>query len=278
MGFDLRKNFMPVRRDTPIPLLDGRTITIEQLANEYEEGKVNYVYSIQDDTHRIVPGKVDWCGKNYTAEKLYKITLDDGTSCVMAGEHEVIMRDGSKKRADEVNASESLPSGYKTAQNAHSAALAAFKAKRFDESKAKMQEAEKLFASLRNDVINAVLELAEGHKTAERWELCQQEAEKVLKWEKENQKAIALKEIAEKNHMPLVSERFVEACRSSKWDVAAGLIGNVDKTNVNVQFYLGFMYEKGRGVTKDDYEAVKWYRKAAEQGVEQAKSALKRLG
>lgn len=30
---------------------------------------------------------------------------------------------------------------------------------------------------------------------------------------------------------------------------------------------LGFMYENGRGVTKkDDYEAVKWYRKAADQG------------
>lgn len=110
---DLRKNFMPVRRDTPIPLLDGRTITIEQLANEYEEGKVNYVYSIQDDTHRIVPGKVDWCGKNYTAEKLYKITLDDGTSCVMAGEHEVIMRDGSKKRADEVSVDDSVMPFYR---------------------------------------------------------------------------------------------------------------------------------------------------------------------
>lgn len=33
---DLRKNIMPVRKDTPIPLLDGRTITIEQLAKEYE--------------------------------------------------------------------------------------------------------------------------------------------------------------------------------------------------------------------------------------------------
>lgn len=29
---------------------------------------------------------------------------------------------------------------------------------------------------------------------------------------------------------------------------------------------LGLMYDKGRGVAKDQYEAVKWYRKAAEQG------------
>ena len=67
---DLRKNILPVWRKTPIPLLDGRTITIEELAKEFDEGKTNYVYSIQDKTHKIVPGKVVWCGKNYTAEQL----------------------------------------------------------------------------------------------------------------------------------------------------------------------------------------------------------------
>jgi TPR repeat protein len=30
--------------------------------------------------------------------------------------------------------------------------------------------------------------------------------------------------------------------------------------------YLGIMYEKGRGVPKDDVQAVSWYRKAAEAG------------
>jgi len=105
---DLRKNILPVWRKTPIPLLDGRTINIEDLAKEYEEGKENYVYSVQDNTHQIVPGKVVWCGKNYTADKLYKITLDDDSYMVMAGEHEVVMRDGSKKRADELVSGESV--------------------------------------------------------------------------------------------------------------------------------------------------------------------------
>ena len=109
---DLRKNLLPVRRDTPIPLLDGRTITIEELAKEYEEGKENYVYSIQDKTLQVVPGKVVWCGKNYTAEKLIKITLDDDTYVVMAAEHEVVMRDGSKKRADELKKGESVMPYY----------------------------------------------------------------------------------------------------------------------------------------------------------------------
>ena len=110
---DLRKNILPVWKKTPIPLLDGRTITIEELAKEFDEGKTNYVYSIQDKTHKIVPGKVVWCGKNYTADQLYKITLDDDSYMVMAGEHEIIMRDGSKKRADEVVAGESVMPFYR---------------------------------------------------------------------------------------------------------------------------------------------------------------------
>ena len=114
---DLRKNILPVWKKTPIPLLDGRTITIEELAKEFDEGKTNYVYSIQDKTHKIVPGKVVWCGKNYTADQLYKVTLDDDSYMVMAGEHEIIMRDGSKKRADEVVAGESVMSFYRKNEN-----------------------------------------------------------------------------------------------------------------------------------------------------------------
>lgn len=105
---DLRKNIMPVWKKTPIPLLDGRTITIEDLAKEYENGKTNYVYSIQDNTLQVVSGKVVWCGKNYTAKSMIKITLDDDTYMVMAPEHEIIMRDGTKKRADKVVIGESV--------------------------------------------------------------------------------------------------------------------------------------------------------------------------
>ena len=41
---DLRKTILPVWKKSPIPLLDGRTITIEELAKEFNEGKTNYVY------------------------------------------------------------------------------------------------------------------------------------------------------------------------------------------------------------------------------------------
>ena len=43
------------------------------------------------------------------------------------------------------------------------------------------------------------------------------------------------------------------------------------------QYNLGQVYTKGDGVAKDMIEAVKWYRKAAEQGHEGAKKALSYL-
>ena len=39
-----------------------------------------------------------------------------------------------------------------------------------------------------------------------------------------------------------------------------------DQGDASAQFGLGVMYDTGRGVLKDDTEAVRWYRLAAEQG------------
>lgn len=48
--------------------------------------------------------------------------------------------------------------------------------------------------------------------------------------------------------------------------------------DVESQCYLGFLYYHGNGVQKNVSEAVKWYKKAAEQGMEDAKEKLKILG
>ena len=41
---------------------------------------------------------------------------------------------------------------------------------------------------------------------------------------------------------------------------------------------LGVRYRDGRGVARDDAEAVRWFRKAAEQGHDRAKQELARPG
>lgn len=50
-----------------------------------------------------------------------------------------------------------------------------------------------------------------------------------------------------------------------------------EKGNSSAEYYLGEMYENGYGVPKDKEEAIRWYSKAADQGVYIAQEALKRL-
>jgi TPR repeat protein len=49
-----------------------------------------------------------------------------------------------------------------------------------------------------------------------------------------------------------------------------------EQGDAEAQTYLGGMYESGEGVTQDSAEAVKWYRKAAEQGYATAQTYLGR--
>ncbi|GHT32760.1 hypothetical protein AGMMS49592_0010 [Endomicrobiia bacterium] len=43
------------------------------------------------------------------------------------------------------------------------------------------------------------------------------------------------------------------------------------------QYNLGVMYYKGEGVKQDYKEAIKWFKKAAEQGHSGAKTALTKI-
>jgi hypothetical protein len=112
---DLRYSPLPVHKDTPIPLLDGRVITIEQLSSELSNDPDNmkWVYSVQDKTNKLVPGKVIWCGKNYAAKELIKVWLDNDSYVMTAPEHPFVMRDGTSKRADELKRGQSLMPLYR---------------------------------------------------------------------------------------------------------------------------------------------------------------------
>ena len=47
-----------------------------------------------------------------------------------------------------------------------------------------------------------------------------------------------------------------------------------EQGNIDAQWHIGFMYDDGTGVPKDDKLAVKWYTLAAEQGYASAQSNL----
>src|SRR5258705_511592 len=47
-----------------------------------------------------------------------------------------------------------------------------------------------------------------------------------------------------------------------------------EKGDAPAQYNLAILFDNGRGVTKDEGEAVKWYRKAADQGFARAQASL----
>ena len=51
-----------------------------------------------------------------------------------------------------------------------------------------------------------------------------------------------------------------------------------EQGNSRAQYELGYCYIKGKGVAQDRNEAIKWYRKAAAQGNASAELRLKELG
>ena len=61
-------------------------------------------------------------------------------------------------------------------------------------------------------------------------------------------------------------------------DSAADYCKAAEQGHSQAQYNLGLCYANGCGVAKNPSEAVKWYRKAAQQGVQEAKVKLSDLG
>jgi intein/homing endonuclease len=85
--------------DTKIKLLDNRDLTLQEIINEYENGKINYAYTVNQQTHTIEPGKIVWAGVTRKNAEVVEVTLDNGESVIVTPDHRFIMRDGSEKEA-----------------------------------------------------------------------------------------------------------------------------------------------------------------------------------
>jgi hypothetical protein len=105
---------IPVRENSPIPLLNGTIITIKEIAEQLKSdpSKEIWTYSIQDVTHNILPSKIVWCNLTRKNSELYRITLDDGTFIDTAPDHEFMLRNGKYERADNLKPNTSLMPFY----------------------------------------------------------------------------------------------------------------------------------------------------------------------
>jgi uncharacterized protein len=75
--------------------------------------------------------------------------------------------------------------------------------------------------------------------------------------------------------IPLPQERPTQLSKGgSPLSPVQALRASAEQGNVEAQFSLGLLYEHGRGLPKDQGEAVQWYRRAAMQGDMFAQNSL----
>ena len=104
---------MCIRHNTEIPLLDGRNLKLDDIIKEHNEGKENYVYTINQDTLEIEPGKILKAAITRLNEKIIRVHLDDGSYFDTTYDHKYILRDGSVCRADNLKEGTSLMPLYR---------------------------------------------------------------------------------------------------------------------------------------------------------------------
>lgn len=92
---------------TEIKLLDGRTLTIEQLYEEYQKGEKLYVYST-DSNGDFKPGEVEKVWVAGSSEEFIRVVLDNDEEILTTPDHRYMLRDGSYKNASDLVVGESL--------------------------------------------------------------------------------------------------------------------------------------------------------------------------
>ena len=74
--------------DTRIPLLDGRTLELSEIIDEWDNGNRDlWVYSCNPITGELAPGIITWAGETRKNTEVLKITLDNGESITTTPDH-----------------------------------------------------------------------------------------------------------------------------------------------------------------------------------------------
>ncbi len=79
--------------DTKIPLLDGRTLSLSDIIQEWDSGvRGLWVYSCNPETGDVAPGLITWAGVTRKNADVIKITLDNGKTVISTPDHKFVHR------------------------------------------------------------------------------------------------------------------------------------------------------------------------------------------
>lgn len=103
--------------DTQISLVDGRELTIEQLLHEQDKGITNYVYTLNETTHKIEPKPIRKVFYTKTVNRLAVVTLDNGCKIRCTPEHRFMLRDGTYQEIQNIQTGQTLMPLYRKVSN-----------------------------------------------------------------------------------------------------------------------------------------------------------------
>lgn len=107
------RKFMCYAMETKIPLLDGRTLELQEIIKEHADGKKNWVYSCDPVTGKFVPGPITWAGITKTNAEVVRITFDNGKSVVCTPDHKFPVWGKGFVEAKDLTAEDSIIPGYR---------------------------------------------------------------------------------------------------------------------------------------------------------------------
>ena len=97
-----------------INLLDGRTVELREVIDEYNHGKKNYVYSLNLNTMEMEPAEITWAGITRKNAQQVRVHLDNGEYIDSTPDHRFILRDGAEIEAQHLKPNDSLMPLYLT--------------------------------------------------------------------------------------------------------------------------------------------------------------------
>jgi uncharacterized membrane protein YgcG len=100
--------------DTRIPLLDGRTLELQEIIKEWDNGNRDlWVYSCNPSTGELAPGMITWAGETRKNTEVIKITLDNGESITTTPDHKWVHRTKGFVEAKDLLVGDSLMPFYR---------------------------------------------------------------------------------------------------------------------------------------------------------------------
>jgi hypothetical protein len=99
--------------DTEIPLLDGRTLKLNDIIEEWDKGNRDlWVYSADPKTGAVAPGMITWAGITRKNTDVLKITLDNGEELITTPDHKFVHRTNGFVEAQNLVVGDSLMPFY----------------------------------------------------------------------------------------------------------------------------------------------------------------------